>query len=68
MAKIKTPKSRLATVVRALIKKHSPEAVAKGTGLQLGWVRSFVSGAIKSPGVDRVEHLYTVLTGKDLPL
>ncbi len=36
------------------------------TGISFYWLRKFASGEYKNPSVNRVEHLYTVLTGKAL--
>jgi len=66
--KFKCPPSRLAALVRKMIKKLSPEAVAVSTGVPVWWARDFAHGLVKSPGVDRIEYLYTKLTGKDLAL
>lgn len=40
--------------------------VAKQLDCSSQWVRHFRSGIIKNPGVNFVEHLYLILTGKPL--
>ena len=64
----KTPKSKLAAQVRRWLKSHDLQAVATRADVPLAWLRAFVKGHTRSPGVDRVEHIYTVITGKELAL
>jgi hypothetical protein len=40
--------------------------VAEGSGLPEAWLKSFASRKINDPSVNRVETLYTYLTGKPL--
>ena len=38
------------------------------TGLPEGWLKSFAAGYSKTPSVNRIETLYTYLSGKVLAL
>ena len=40
--------------------------IAEGSGLPEAWLKTFAAGKIADPSVNRVETLYTYLTGKPL--
>jgi len=58
------------TRTRELLKAtdHTALAIYDATGVSPDWQARFTAGRINDPGVNRVEALYTFLTGKSLGL
>jgi len=42
--------------------------IETATKLPVGWLNSFATGQTKNPSVNRIETLYTYLSGKELSL
>lgn len=62
------PQGRLVIKTREAL-KHSTQAyddIFLATGIPANWLWRFACGRIPDPGVNRVERLYTHLTGKAL--
>lgn len=59
---------KLMTVTQELLEKHDEDIfkIAVNTGLPYYWLRSFKTKRNKEPGVNKVEQLYTYLSGKQL--
>lgn len=51
---------------RPFTKKYKD--IESDTGLPEGWLKSFAKGQSTSPSVNRIETLYTYLSGKALKL
>lgn len=60
----------LKTVQELLEQKNRDQwkELAEALGHTTNWVAMVASGQIKDPGVDKVEKLYQLLTGKKLEL
>ena len=65
---VRVPRSALSAFVRKALRSADLPAIARQSGLPLAWLLAYAKGYTKSPGVNRVEHLYTVITGKKLAL
>jgi transcriptional regulator with XRE-family HTH domain len=59
---------RLQSLIREAFKttELTDSEVARQLGCSTNWIKMFKSGAIKSPNVDRMEHLLFILTGESV--
>lgn len=46
----------------------SMKDISKATGVRVNWLWRFREGRVPDPGVNRVELIYTYITGKSLRL
>lgn len=64
------PTSRLVEVTRELLQKRPRSTtytmIEAATGLSTAWLTDFISDRDRDFGVNKVEHLYTYLTGEKL--
>lgn len=65
---VRRVRPQLQLTVRKLLKRKGAIELAASEGYPLRWLTLFAAGAISAPGVDRVEALYVLLTGRPLPL
>ena len=49
-----------------LIKETGLEKVAFVTLVPFGWIQKLCSGTFKNPSVNRIEHIYQVLSGSKI--
>lgn len=68
MCKVNTSQNNLCERTLTLLRKSKTPLpdLAQRAGLPYYWLKSFKSGAIADPSVNRVQHLYEYLTGKKL--
>lgn len=63
--------SNLLRATLELLDQTSPEtwpALAKSINVTYTWLRQLDSGLIKEPGINKIERLYTALSGKSVEL
>ena len=68
--RLRAPEGVLVRETRRLLKegKRSHLAISLETGLPENWLWRFSAGRMTDPSVNRVERLYTCLTGRALEL
>lgn len=59
-------KRTLLTTTLALCRERSADELHKQTGLPYNWLYKLLREEIPDPSVNRIEKLYSHLTGKDL--
>lgn len=68
MCKVNTSQNNLCERTLTLLRKNKTPLpdLAQQAGLPYYWLKSFKSGTINDPSVNRVQQLYEHLTGKKL--